>query len=61
MRVSQNLNENNLILDLLDSGISVMKIYDDDSSVFPDYVKINTVPYVQPDKVDVLFLDEIYF
>lgn len=44
-------DENNFVLDLLDSGVSVIKVYDDNVDVFPEYVKINTVPFVQPDNV----------
>lgn len=34
----------------LDAGVSVLKAYDD-VDVFPEYLKIHTVPFVQPDNV----------
>lgn len=61
MRITQSENDQNLVLDLLDVGTTAIKIYDHDSSITPDIVRLNVLAYVQPDRVRCLLHIANYF
>lgn len=60
IRVSE-IENNKIYVDLLDYGSTILKLYDEDESLMPDFVRINTVPYIQPDKVKMVVGDVICF